>query len=127
MLARVPSLGITLQTPHGKLLAWRPRRLTGAITFLQGFKFFRRYSDREWIIIILPSISYPNFLEGEVGDVPFPSFPYNALPIGRADWIIGQLVDQQDLLRGGSQTMIRNNFARLRQVGKGKNQKIQNL
>ena len=58
MLARVPSLGITLQTPRWQII-------TGAITFLKDLKIFRRYSDREWIIIILLSVSYPNFLEGK--------------------------------------------------------------
>ena len=41
----------------GKLLAWCPRRLTDAITFFKDLKIFRRYSDREWIVIILLSIS----------------------------------------------------------------------
>jgi hypothetical protein len=50
--------------PSAKLLA-----LKGAITFLKGLKIFRRYSDREWIIIILLSIISKIFQK--VGDVPF--------------------------------------------------------
>ena len=56
ILSVIEALGIkgnsTSQGYSGKLLAWCPRRLTGAITFLKDLKIFRRYSDREWIIII---------------------------------------------------------------------------
>ena len=43
--------------PGSKLLAWCLRRLKGVVTFLENLKIFRRYSDREWIVIILLSIS----------------------------------------------------------------------
>jgi hypothetical protein len=33
--------------------------LKGAITFLEDLEIFRRYSDREWIVIVLLSISIP--------------------------------------------------------------------
>src|SRR5438067_1970752 len=46
MLAGSPSLG-------------SPRRLKGVITFLEDLKNFWRHSDREWIVIILLSISIP--------------------------------------------------------------------
>jgi hypothetical protein len=46
------------------------RRLKGAITFLEDLKIFRRYSDWEWIVIILLSISNPKTFQ-KVGDVPF--------------------------------------------------------
>jgi len=35
--------------PGSKLLAWC------LITFLENLKIFRRYSDREWVVIILRS------------------------------------------------------------------------
>jgi hypothetical protein len=73
------SLGITLtlkplqqadKLSSAKLLAWCPRRLKGAITFLKGLKIFRRYLDREWIVITLLSISISKTFQ-KVGDVPF--------------------------------------------------------
>jgi hypothetical protein len=48
----------------------RPQELRCVITFLEGLKIFRRYSDREWIVIILLSISILKTFQ-KVGDVPF--------------------------------------------------------
>ena len=41
-----------------------------AITFLEDLKNFRGYSDREWIVVALHSVSIPKTLQN-VGEVPF--------------------------------------------------------
>jgi hypothetical protein len=71
MLARSPSsvnYANSLQQADelfgGKLLAWCPRRLKGFITFFEDLKNFWRYSDREWIVIILLSISILKIFRG---------------------------------------------------------------
>jgi hypothetical protein len=51
------------KTPGGKLLAWCLKGLKGPITFLEDLKNFGRYSDREWIVIILLSINIPKIFQ----------------------------------------------------------------
>jgi len=46
------------------------RRLKGVIAFLEDLKIFRRYLDREWIVIILLPVSIAKIFQ-KVGDVPF--------------------------------------------------------
>jgi hypothetical protein len=53
-----------------QLLAWCLRSLEGVITFLEGLKNFRRYSDRDWIVIVLLSISVPKTFQ-KVSEAPF--------------------------------------------------------